>query len=277
MSHLNILTLTWHAEDRLSKLHKSLMPALEGLSYDWFIKDNKSKDNTVEVASQWGNHVKVIPYKDNMQNFSEGVNYLFNIAAPKDDDYILLLNNDVEIKDSESIKRMIDIMEKDKFVGAVGGRLLYTGTNKLQHAGVVFDPQFLAPIHYRLNEESDAAAEKNRLFQVVTGAVLLTKAEYFRNICTDNPSGMKGMCEGFRWAFDDVDMCLAINYNLHKKIVYCGKTEIHHEESASLKKNPANRLFMRHNINLLRSKWAHKFICDKNFYEKDLNYNLYQE
>jgi len=274
---LYILTLTWNACDKLSKLKESLMPALAGMDYTWLIRDNASNDNTVEVASTWGNNVKILPYKNNLQNFSAGMNHLFAEASPQDNDMILLLNNDVVFNDNKSIKAMVNLFNKSDSIGAIGGRLLYTNTDRLQHAGVVFDSNMKMPSHFRLNEKTDSYAEKNRLFQVVTGAVLLTKAEYFKNSWTKNKSGIKGMDENYHWAFDDVDLCLAINYNMNKKIVYCGGTNIFHEESASLKKNPANKLFMLHNVNYLQTKWRARYSLDKDIYTKDSKYNLYTE
>lgn len=272
---LYIFTLTWNGEDKLVKLKNSLMPCLEGVDYTWLIKDNASKDNTIETASQWGDKVKVLPYKNNQQNFSQGMNYLFEAASPQDNDQVLLLNNDVIFNDSQSIKNMANILDKDSKVGAVGCKLLFTDTDKLQHAGVVFDPKFKGPMHFRSGQTADDNSNKDRLFQVVTGAVLLTKAEYFKNACTTNKSGAKGMDEKYHWAFDDVDLCLSIKYNMNKLIVYCGKTNVFHEESASLKKNPTNKLFMTHNLNTLKDKWNNKAVLDKDFYEKDPKYNLY--
>jgi len=272
---LYILTLTWNACDKLTKLKESLIPALKDIDYTWLIKDNASIDNTVAVASTWGDKVKVIPYKDNKQNFSQGMNYLFHEASPKDDDHILLLNNDVVVKDSKSIASMINLLSKDISVGAVGARLVYPNSLRLQHAGVVFNNS-KSPLHFRANESSDSNAEKDRLFQVVTGAVLLTKAEYFRNACTKNASGVKGMDENYHWGFDDVDLTLSIGYNMEKKIVYCGKTKIEHEESASLKKNPVNKLFMNHNLNYLKTNWSKRCIADLSLYTNATKYKLYE-
>lgn len=272
---LYLLTLTWNACDKLTKLKESILPALEGVDYTWIIKDNASKDDTVAVASSWGDKVKVLPYKDNRQNFSEGMNYCFAEASPKDNDLVMLLNNDVVFNDKRSIKNMIDVINKDDSVGAVGCRLLYTNTDRLQHAGVVFSPTYRLPMHFRTNEKTDANAEKDRLFQVVTGAVLLTKGEHYKNLNDKNPSGIKGMDEKYHWAFDDVDMCLSIRYNLNKKVVYCGKTNIFHEESASLKKNPTNKLFMNHNSQHLMEKWGNRYALDQEIYRKEPNYNLY--
>lgn len=271
---LYILTLTWNACDKLCKLKESLIPALQDIKYTWLIKDNDSKDDTYEISSKWGSDINVIKYKNNLQNFSQGMNFLFNEANPKDDDMVLLLNNDVVFNDTTSLKNMISLLNK-KDVGIVGSRLLFTGTNKLQHAGVVFEKTHYGPMHFRAGQVSDADAEKNRLFQVVTGAVLLTKGDVFRNACTTNPSKICGMDEGYHWAFDDVDFCLSAKYNLGKNIVYCGKTNISHEESASLKKNPVNKMFMGHNWNLLRSKWGAKIVVDIDNYTKDKKYNLF--
>jgi hypothetical protein len=70
-------------------------------------------------------------------------------------------------------------------------------------------------------------------------------------------------------------MFLSIKYNQNKKIIYCGKTDIFHEESASLKKNPTNKLFMNHNSNYLMQKWGNRYIMDMDQYKKDPNHNLY--
>jgi GT2 family glycosyltransferase len=273
---LHILTLTWNAVEKISKLHETLVPALDGLDYQWWIKDNASKDNTVEVARTWGDRVHVTAYKDNRQNFSEGCNFLFNEAKPNDNDLIMLLNNDIIFNDTASIKSMLSIIQKDKDVGMVGGRLCYTGTDKLQHAGVVFNPTYKTPMHFRAGQASDNDAQRNREFQVVTGAVCITKAEYFRNANTSNKSGISGMDEKYHWAFDDVDLCLSIKYNMNKKIVYCGTTDIFHEESASLKKNPVNKLFLTPNLQYMFGKWKERYVIDQDIYTKDSRHNLYR-
>lgn len=268
---LNIFTLTWNGLDKITKLKDSFLPSLEGIDYKWFIKDNDSKDNTFEVVSEWGSKVHIVKYKNNLQNFSQGMNFLYNESQSKDSDDILLLNNDVILKDKNSITNMLQMM-KVKNVGCVGARLLYTDTNKLQHAGVVFD-NVGNPMHFRAKEESDKNAMKNRYFQVVTGAVLMLKGDTFKNV-SKNKSGNLGMDENYHWAFDDVDLCLSVKYKQGKDIIYCGNTEIYHEESASLKKNPANIMFMKHNINYLREKWNSSIVRDLDSYKKNVNHNL---
>lgn len=263
---LHIFTLTWNALPMLATLKASLLPALEGLEYRWHIKDNGSNDFTSAAVETWVDEGPIVgyAYPNNLQNFSEGMNYLYQQAAPKDDDYILLLNNDVEFLDAESIRNMIAALKPN--VGIVGARLLFTGTERLQHAGVVFNETHLLPIHFRAGEMSDEEAQKNRYFQAVTGAVMLTRGEYYRQVCTTNKSGIPGLDERLIWCFDDIDMCLSVKNNLKKEVVYCGRTAISHRESASLKKNPINKLFLNPNVKYFRQKWHGKYSPDLRLY-----------
>lgn len=277
MMNIHILTLTWNGLEKLTKLKESLLPNLNNLkdlNWKWWIKDNGSTDKTVEVASTWGDNIEVIAYKNNLQNFSQGMNYCFDAAKPNDNDLILLLNNDVIFGDNTSLQKMVNLIKKDD-VGLVGARLLFTGSDRLQHAGVVFNPRIGMPMHFRANQTSDDSAEKNRLFQAITGAVALTKANLYRNVFT-NADGTKGADVNLNWAFDDIDLSLAIHSNMKKKVVYCGNTKIFHEESATLKKNPVNKLFMSQNVLYFRNKWKGKYIIDQELYEKNPKYNLYK-
>ena len=273
---LKILTLNWNGKDKLEKLYPSLMPNLKDINYQFLIKDNGSRDNSAEYIKSLNNeNIKLIEYPNNLQNFSQGCNLLFNESNANDEDDILLLNNDVIFNDTTSLKKMLNIIHSDKDVGIVGARILYTGTNKLQHAGVVFKKGYNLPYHFRVGEISDSNAEKNRYFQAVTGAVLLTKAKYYRGSFV-NKDGNVGLCQEMVWCFDDIFYSIDVGVNQNKKIVYCGKTNISHEESATLKKNPVNKLFMNHNSNYFRNKWDGKYTIDEDLY-KNPKYNLYKE
>jgi GT2 family glycosyltransferase len=273
---LHVLTLTWQGVDKITRLYPTLVNALGDIEYRWHLKDNGSTDNTLETIKSWNNpNVHVLAHPNNLDSFALGCNRLFKAAEPKPDDLILLLNNDVVFNDKHSLKNMIKLINKDPDIGVVGAKLTYTNTNKLQHAGVVFTPQLKMPINFRSNEIDDANASKNREFQAITGAALLTRANLYANICTTNKSGLPGQDENFVWAFDDVSACLAIKYKLKKKVVYCGQTNISHDESATLKKNPMNKMFMRQNALNLLEQWSRYYQIDAPLY-KDPNYNLYK-
>ncbi|MAE87248.1 MAG: hypothetical protein CMB80_31230, partial [Flammeovirgaceae bacterium] len=172
---IHILTLTWNGLDKLQKLNETLGKAvlMLGQPVKWYIRDNGSKDGTVEWLESYRDtwlDVEPMFVDHNRANYAQCVNSLTEIANPKDEDFILLLNNDVVLGDQPSLANMLKLMDDPK-VGVVGARLLFPGTNKLQHGGVIFGPRYgNMPYHFRHQEESDKQAEKNRYFQAVTAA-----------------------------------------------------------------------------------------------------------
>jgi GT2 family glycosyltransferase len=288
---VHIFTLNWNGADKLEKLQPDFGPGLlnnldqlhiwkklegggrdlvEAVEYEWYIRDNGSTDKSIDLIDKWNTYDWLFPIKKfnighNRDNFAQGMNFLFDEANPADDDLILLLNNDVEFGDDTSLLKMHNLMKKTG-AGIVGARLLYPGTNKLQHAGVIFSERYnKMPYHYRPNEESDKNAEKNRYFQSVTAAVMLIKASSFRKV--------NGFDPYLNWAFDDTDLTLRIG-QAGEKIAYCGGTKIFHTESASLKLNPVNKLFLTQNVLRFRQKWDGKYKIDHDLYLKDPNYNV---
>jgi GT2 family glycosyltransferase len=272
MKKLVILTLTWNAKEKLQALYDSILPALEGIDWRWGIKDNGSNDNTVEMVESWKNdRVTVFAYKNNLQNYSQGNNWLCQQMAPEEGDYILMLNNDIVFKDSESIKKMISIIDNDNSVGVVGCKLNYEDDpTKVQHVGVLFHPGNIGtPFHFRAGAKEEHRDRLNRLYPIVTGAVILTPFDLFKEI--------GGLNEKLHWCWDDSFYCMEVQ-NKNKKVVYCGETNILHAESASLKKNPVNKLYFKQNLQIFIDRWKNKI--DKELvqkYDKDPNFMLYRQ
>ena len=266
--NLVILTLNWNGKDKLIKLKDGLFNNLailkkEGIDSTWYIKDNGSKDGSIEEINSWNCSVKLYEIGHNRDNFAEGVNYLFDKANPDDNDLVLLLNNDITFIDDCSLKNMVDLIQKPN-IGIVGARLLYTNTNKIQSGGTIFSRRYNnLPYHFRAGEESDNNAKISKYFQAVTAAVAFVKASSFRRV--------GGWDCGFRWAFCDVDFCLRVGQQ--EKIAYCGKTNIYHDESYSLKKNSINKLNVQHNVKYFREKWNGKYDIDHDKYLENPHYN----
>jgi GT2 family glycosyltransferase len=247
---LYVYTLNWNGLDKLQRLSPTLSKNLEGLDYQWWVRDNGSTDGSKDYIKSNIKHY--LDVNHNRDNFSVGMNSLFESSKPDDEDFILLLNNDLWFGDNLSVKKMIDCFSDD--VGVVGARILYPNTDLLQHGGVYFSRKYnCLPYHFRHKQKSSKDDEKTKEFQAVTAACMLTKAKYYKNIAKN------GFDENYHWSFEDIDACLSIKYNMGKKIIYCGKTKIYHEESASLKKNPVNKLMLNHNVAYFRSKWSGKY------------------
>ncbi|HJZ23491.1 MAG TPA: hypothetical protein VJ201_03490, partial [Candidatus Babeliales bacterium] len=122
---IHILTLTWNGVNKIERLSQNLSPALTAITHangklkdgfdisTWYIKDNGSKDNTVEMMRNYSDRIdkdqlktEIFEIGHNLDNFAQGMNYLFKQANPKDEDIVLLLNNDVIIDDTSSFKYM---------------------------------------------------------------------------------------------------------------------------------------------------------------------------
>lgn len=264
---LHVVTLTWDGQEKIERLIPGLRDSMDyleqqkGIKSKWHVRDNGSKDDTVRIIRERMPGARIFEAGHNRHSFSQGVNSIADKVA--EDDFLLLLNNDIQFIGEKNLFRMFDLMEKTKS-GAVGARLLYTGTDKLQHAGVIFAKRYNGlPFHYRPGEKTDEQAEKNRFFQAVTAACCLVRGSAWVRV--------KGLDEGYKWAFEDIDLCLKIGQQ--DKIAYCGKTKIFHDESATLKRNPVNQMFLSKNVQLFRKKWANKYKLDLETYEKNPNYN----
>ena len=273
---IHVLTLTWNGLDHLLNLTPGLWASLGETGHDamWYVRDNGSTDGTIKYLHAWNDSldIEVLKVGHNRQNFAQGVNSLYDrVRANKeldDDDYLLLLNNDIIFGDDKSLAKMMNLMQDPK-IAVVGSRLLYSSfpekrSNKLQHAGVIFGPRYgNMPYHYRHGEESTKETECNRYFQAVTAACCLVRAKDFVR-----------MDELFHWAFEDIDMCLRIG-KTGKKIAYCGDTKIYHEESATLKKNPVNKMFMQPNVKHFKEKWMGKYDLDHEKYLANPMYKVF--
>lgn len=257
--HLFVNTLSWNGLEKLQKLHPTLIKNLEktGLPWTWNIRDNGSTDQTVTETSKWDN-VKCYAINHNRDNFAQGMNYLFEQCQAEDDDLIMLLNNDMYFGGNHSIKNMVDLLSEDN-VGLVGARLLYPESNRLQHAGVCFIKKYnYLPYHFKHGELSTPSDECNKEMQAVTGAIALIRAGDYKKICQTNKSGRPGLMEYLFWQFEDIHACIAVK-EMGKKVMYCGKTQIFHEESSSLKRNPVNKLMMTHNVIVFRKECWGKY------------------
>lgn len=253
---LYIMTLHWNKRQVLNDLKSSLFNNLDSIDFRWLIRDNNSTDDSINIINSWeDSRVNLIRFSHNKDSFSRGMNFLFKEANPKDDDMILLLNNDIIFNNNTSIRNMIKILQNDSEVGLVGAKLNYLDNpSKLQHCGVLFNSYNGLPFHYRSGVNEAERDRVNRYYPAITGAVALCSGKIYRN-CFNNSSGYVGLNEKYFFGFEDIDFCLRIIHHLKKRIVYCGETNILHEESASLKKNPVHKMFFTQNCKIFMEAW----------------------
>ena len=196
------------------------MPNLEFI----VVENNSEKTETFvyyeKIQKEFCN-VKVVKY-DGDFNYSKINNY--GVSFTKGE-YILLMNNDVELISPDSLKEMMGYCQRED-VGVVGARLLYED-NTIQHAGVVIGINGIADHVFKSEEEHTTYFSRALIAQdysAVTAAVMLVKKSIFESVT--------GLDEKFAVAFNDIDFCLRVR-ETGKLVVYNPYACFHHYESKS--------------------------------------------
>jgi GT2 family glycosyltransferase len=163
-----------------------------------------------------------ITYSNPVFNIAEKLNLGSSKASGE---FLLLLNDDIEIIDPDWIERMLDQLVKPG-VGVVGARLLYPN-GLTQHVGVVHN--YSNPDHVRRGYAGDEAGYffstcGVRNYLAVTGACMMTRTDLFQLV--------GGYTERLAVSFNDVDYCLKIR-ELGFRTVYAPQALLTHMESMS--------------------------------------------
>lgn len=172
-----------------------------------------------------GERVRIVPALPGEFNFSAMINTGAQAARGE---YLLLLNDDIDITTPNWIERMV-MYSSQESVGAVGGRLIW-GDGRLQHVGVDFDHGLPGhtyrgfPGTYKGYANSVLIA---RNCMTVTGACLMTRRDLFFEL--------GGLSLELPVSFNDVDYCLKCFISGHR-IVYDPDLFLVHYESSS--RNP---------------------------------------
>lgn len=194
-----------------------LQPCIESIfaktrytAWEIIIVDNRSEDpDTLAYYKELTatHHAKVrIVYYNNLFNFSAQCN--LGVLHAKGE-YILLLNNDVEIVQPEWLERLIMHGQRSE-VGIVGAKLIYPETSNIQHAGLVLGVGGrLNEVvgYYGNNEPIGGAGYMNRWqcdieLSAVTAACLLVRRSVYQQV--------GGFNETLRINYNDVDFCLRV-------------------------------------------------------------------
>lgn len=141
-------------------------------------------------------------------------------------DYLLFLNDDIEIREGHWMSRMLDVAARTH-TGAVGAKLLYPSSMLIQHAGI--SNIRLGPVHKMQfkDDRTHCYMDLNNGVHnclAVTGACLMVAKSKFEEV--------GGFCEELEVAFNDVDLCFRLYENGYHNAV-CNNTHLWHYESMS--------------------------------------------
>ena len=191
-------------------------------------------------------NVKVVYWEAGF-NYSAINNFGFKFAKG---DYIMLLNNDVELITPDIFQSMLGFCMRPE-VGIVGAKLLYND-HTVQHAGVLVGAGGLADHVFKGIHEDDPGymgrAISSQDVSAVTAACLLVKRSVYEEV--------GGLEDELQVAFNDVDFCLKVR-KAGYLIVYDADVKLFHYESKSRGMEDTTERFIRfgNEMMLLNSKW----------------------
>ena len=225
--------------------------------YEIILVDNGS---TPEAAEELRLMVADLPRTRLLQNvcnlmFAMGCNVG---GASSTGEYILFLNNDIEVVSEHWLGDLVEPLRVDPSVGIVSGKLLYPDRT-VQHAGVVFGETSLFPYHiYKGFPSEHPAVNRLRVFRAVTGACMALRASDFIKLRGFDPAFVNGS--------EDVDLCLRMEMSLHRCCLYVPSAQLIHHEG----KSPGRGKFIIQNRGIFLERWRDRIVSDdRRYYDAD--------
>lgn len=254
---VSVLVPTRDRSDLLRNCTRGVLKETAYPSIELIILDNESSESeTLALFKelQCDPRVRVLPTPGAF-NYSNINN--MGVAAARGE-IIVLLNNDIEVVNSDWLREMVSLVIRPE-VGCVGAKLLYAD-RRIQHAGVVLAPGPLAACVFRLKGTFDLGYDGQlggvRGYLVVTAACLAVRKRVFEEVGGFDDKNLKV-------SFNDVDLCLKIA-DFGYRVVWTPYAELLHLEGASRGSNqsPDQAKRERQELNFLAARWADRFQCD---------------
>jgi GT2 family glycosyltransferase len=195
------------------------------LNFEILLVDNKSEDPETFAyyySLSKDERVRVIDYPDEF-NYSAANNLGASHATG---DYLLFLNNDIEVLDPGWLGELVRWVERPE-IGVVGTKLVYPdGT--VQHAGVVLGMEGHASHVFwgAVDKQSGpfGSVDWYRNYMAVTGACMMIRREVFEEV--------GGFDEDYILAFSDVEICIRL-IDKGYRVLYTPYARLRHYEGMS--------------------------------------------
>lgn len=253
-----------HTDD-LDICLKSLYEKSSYKNFEVIIVENNSTEKETfeyyETLTQKHGNIKIVKWEGNF-NYSAINNFGVNYAKGE---YILLLNNDVEIINGSCLEEMLMFAQR-KDVGAVGAKLYYSD-DTVQHAGVILGLGGTAGHAHKHFGRSHpgymARASIAQNLTACTAACLMMRRDVFDEV--------GGLDESFEVAFNDVDLCMKIREKGYL-VVFTPYAELYHYESKSRGNDstPEKLERFRGEIDRFKEKWQKQLDDGDPYYNPNL-------
>lgn len=140
---LSVIIVNWNTRELLRQCLRSVVEALPALPSEIIVVDNASSDGSPEMVRREFASVRLLVNTSNL-GFAKANNQALSTANGK---YLLLLNSDTIINDSQLFAQWTSFMDEHPEAGASGCRLVFPGgTHQVGDAG--FRPSLLTVANF---------------------------------------------------------------------------------------------------------------------------------
>ena len=230
---LSIIIVNYRSWEVLAKCIKSFNKYTPNLTYEIIVVDNNSQDNQFNDFKQKFHEIKLIANKGNY-GFSSGCNLG---ADNSKGEYLLFLNPDVTLTNSNAIDNMFNFAVANANVGITSCRTINL-TGKREREIAFLNPWLTIGwirAFYKLAFSRKIAKKfpenKNIWYpEWVAGSVVLIQKDFFKEIGQ--------WSENIFWMYsEDPDLCLKVTKH-GKKIALLRNVELEHLHGGSSRRNP---------------------------------------
>lgn len=196
--------------------------------------NNKSGLETClkSIANQSYKNIEVIVIDNSPENYAKGVKAIVisnkqNLGATKahnqgvmasNGEYIARIDDDLEL-DKNYVSTIIALMEGNKKIGIMGGKMFYHHTNQLWFAGGKIDLKTGADTMLGFGEMDTGQFDKQVNVDYLNGGMIVRKELYDKVGLLD---------ESFFVYHEDIDFC--VRAKAYCELVYAPKAVIHHNQ-----------------------------------------------
>ncbi len=228
--HICIIILNWNGYE----VTRECLLSLKTISYQNYtvvLVDNGSVDNSIDKLSEEFNQIDYLGLEKNY-GFTGGNNRGIIHAMNKyNPDYLLLLNNDTEVK-TDFLDKLINPFHTDETIYATVPKIyFYNKKDIIWYAGGKVSKLSGIVTEFGKNKKDSTSTSKQKKIGFMNGCTALLSAKAINKI---------GLLDEMFFAYsEDTDYSIRILNSGHS-IVYVPESIVYHKVSQSFKKNNGN-------------------------------------
>ena len=221
-------------------------------SFEVIVVDDCSPDQSPARLAHWVPRIRLMRNERN-SGFAATCNA--GLAAARGE-HVVFLNSDTTVTPGW-LDELVRVLDSDPAIGLVGPKLLYPGSDFIQHCGSVINENGVNEHIFRRMPGSFAAANRPRIYRALTGACLMGRREELL--------ALGAFDVAFHMSTEDTDLCFRYS-SKGRPIVYCPASLVYHHEGFTRGRWEGEHPQESQNRALLLQRWSAFMTSDMSDY-----------